>query len=363
MALNIPPSLQQRFASVIHELQDIVGPDSTKAYLSFLAHSNESDPESLVKSYRKEHCSDEQCTPDKDCETGEEPWMAYLNEDCMTDDANTLDPMAPSATFLARDPTTEPFLIKTSSLTDSTKAKISTSVDVGAFGSSSAIESMDPILCERCAGERCKQQATRSTKGKEDDSFIGGIIQGLTRRNLLDFFATYWETLKTDGLYTDSSVQVLGWTLESNTAHVHRLHHHLILRHLRIEDDLHQWRRSIAEIKNLEGYQAFFAEANHQRISGKNVRQSGENNSNKAHKEYLAHIFTDRVPQDFEKAKLALKKDLQFGRRWSILIDGFPDGDNSITLGLGLGVILLCGPSMKSKMSVIQLWDKQRANR
>ncbi|MCJ1475012.1 hypothetical protein MMC13_003672 [Lambiella insularis] len=240
MALNIPPSLQQRFASVIHELQDIVGPDSTKAYLSFLANSNESDPESLVKSYRKVHCSDEQCTPGEDFETGEEPWMAYLNEGCMTDDANTLDPMAPSVTFLAREPTTEAFLIKTSSLTDSTKAKISTSLDVGAFGSSSATESMDPILCERCVGERCKQQATRSKKGKEDDSFIGGIIQGLTRRNLLDFFATYWETLKTDGLYTDSSVQVLGWTLESNTAHVHRLHHHLILRHLRIEDDLHQ---------------------------------------------------------------------------------------------------------------------------
>ena len=120
-----------------------------------------------------------------------------------------------------------------------------------------------------------------------------------------------------------------------------------------MEDDLHQWRRSIAEIRNPEGYQTFFAEAKRQRIAHRQIRQSGENNSNRAHREYPQHIFADRVPKDFEKARQALKKDLLFGRRWSILVDGFVDGNNLIIPGLGLGVLLLCGHFIKRKMSAV----------
>lgn len=51
------------------------------------------------------------------------------------------------------------------------------------------------------------------------------------------------------------------------------------------------------------------------------------------------------------QAKKDLKTDLRHGRRWSILVDGFADDENGVTSGLGLGVILLCSPSMKKKMS------------
>jgi hypothetical protein len=127
---------------------------------------------------------------------------------------------------------------------------------------------------------------------------LDAVIQDLPRRNLVDLLATYWETLKIDGLYADSAVQLLGKNLEGGSAHVYRLNLHLILRHLQINDDLHQWRRSIAEVRNLNGYRTFFAE-----------------NSNRAYKEYIAHIFAGRAPEDFEKAKETFKKDLQYGRR------------------------------------------------
>jgi hypothetical protein len=165
------------------------------------------------------------------------------------------------------------------------------------------------------------------------------------------FLTTYWETLKVDWLYAESSLQACRWTLEGEPAYVHRLHHHLILRHLQIEDDLHQWRRSIAEIGNLEGYRAFLAEASCQRTIHRQVRQRGENDNNRAHKDYISHIFAGRAPDGFEKAREALKKDLRYGRRWSILVDGFIDDDNVTIPGLGSGVLLLCGPSFKNKMS------------
>jgi len=52
------------------------------------------------------------------------------------------------------------------------------------------------------------------------------------------------------------------------------LHYHLILEHLGIEDDLYQWRRSIAEINNLIGYESFVAEAEAQVKQGKRARRS-----------------------------------------------------------------------------------------
>ena len=63
-----------------------------------------------------------------------------------------------------------------------------------------------------------------------------------------------------EGIFAIPSRQVFTWTLEGNSEQVRRLHHHLILRHLDVEDDLHQWRRSIAEMRNLDGYATFFAE-------------------------------------------------------------------------------------------------------
>jgi hypothetical protein len=169
------------------------------------------------------------------------------------------------------------------------------------------------------------------------------VTHGFLRPKLLELLSEYWETIKVDGLYHYESAQLFQWILQDSPVHVRRLHYHLILDHLGIEDDLYQWRRSIAEINNLNGYNAFLAEAE------QHTRRSGETNSQKAHKDYLAYIYADRAPKDFDKAKQALKKNLEFGRRWSILVDGFVEG-NTVVPGLGLGALLLCGPYIKKKM-------------
>jgi len=119
------------------------------------------------------------------------------------------------------------------------------------------------------------------------------VVQNSPRSNLLHCLKTYWDTLKVEGIFAMASRQVFTWTLEGNSKQVRRLHHHLILRHLVVEDDLHQWRRLIAEMRNLDGYTSFFAEAQAKHRIHEHTRQSGESNSNKAHKEYLAHIYVD----------------------------------------------------------------------
>ncbi|KAG8529808.1 uncharacterized protein KY384_005289 [Bacidia gigantensis] len=80
-------------------------------------------------------------------------------------------------------------------------------------------------------------------------------------------------------------------------------------------------------------------------------RATGGNNSNKAQKEYLAHIYADRTPQDYERVKQALRKDLRHGRRWSILVNGFVAENGDSISGLGLGLLLLCGPGVARKIT------------
>ena len=53
------------------------------------------------------------------------------------------------------------------------------------------------------------------------------------------------------------------------------------------------------------GYKAFLTESQIKR--GKYSGGSGETNSQKAHKDYLAYIYADRAPKDFKKAKQALR--------------------------------------------------------
>jgi hypothetical protein len=83
----------------------------------------------------------------------------------------------------------------------------------------------------------------------------------------------------------------------------------------------------------------------------------GETNNQKAYKDYLAYIYTDRVPKDFDKAKQAFKKNLEFGRRWSILTDGYIDENNLVVPGFRLGIFLLCGPFIMKKMSITLLFE------
>ena len=105
----------------------------------------------------------------------------------------------------------------------------------------------------------------------------------------------------------------------------------------------------------MDGYTTFFAQAQAKLRVHKQTRQSGESNSNKAHKEYLAHIYADRTPQDYERVKQALKKDLRHGRRWSILVNGFVANSGDSIPGLSFGLLLLCGPAIAQKMSYAYL--------
>jgi hypothetical protein len=177
-------------------------------------------------------------------------------------------------------------------------------------------------------------------------------MRGFLRQRLLGFLSEYWETLKINGLYHHESAQTFQWTVDSSPVHVRRLHCHLILDHLGTEDDLYLWRRSIAEINNLNSYRAFFTETEGEMKRKKPTRRTGEPNSQKAHKEYLAYIYADRSPKDFDKAKQSLKTNLEFGRRWSILVEGFGGEGDVVVPGLGLGALLLCGPSIRKKMSI-----------
>ena len=106
----------------------------------------------------------------------------------------------------------------------------------------------------------------------------------------------------------------------------------------------------MAEYKTLEGYNEFHREVTRQKFNGMQARESGENDNNKANKKYVKHMFPDHPPELFSEAKAALKYDLQFARRWAILINGFVESDGTKIPGLGLGVFLVHGSKIKKKM-------------
>lgn len=137
--------------------------------------------------------------------------------------------------------------------------------------------------------------------------------------------------------------------VQCSPVHVQRRQYHLILRKLETDDDLQQWRRFVAEYRTLEGYHEFHRQAATQRINGTQARGSGENDNNKAHKEYIKHMFPDGHPETL-LATPALKKDLQFARRWAIWIEGYDEKRDGLVPGLGVGVGLLVGLEMKKRM-------------
>jgi hypothetical protein len=170
-------------------------------------------------------------------------------------------------------------------------------------------------LYEACTCVSCTARKSRQKRAEDHNNSPGTVIRGFLPPKLFEFLSEYWETLKVNGLYHHESAQTFQWTIDSSPIHVRRLQYHLILDHLGTEDDLYLWRRLIAEINNLNGYRAFFAQAEGEMKRKKSTRRTGETNSQKAHKEYLVYIFADRSPRDFEKAKQSLKKNLEFGRR------------------------------------------------
>ncbi len=70
------------------------------------------------------------------------------------------------------------------------------------------------------------------------------------------------------------------------------------------------------------------------------------------HTRNISHTSRRIGPQGIISVrKKVLKKDLRHGRRWSILVNGFIADDGKTISGLGLGLLLLCGPATAKKMS------------
>jgi hypothetical protein len=85
-------------------------------------------------------------------------------------------------------------------------------------------------------------------------------------------------------------------------------------------------------------------------INGTQARGSGENDNNKAHKEYVKHMFPDGQPETLLAALAAIKKDLQFARRWAIWVEGYNEKKDGLVPGLGVGVSLLVRLEIKKRM-------------
>ncbi|KAK3177146.1 hypothetical protein OEA41_008474 [Lepraria neglecta] len=253
-------------------------------------------------------------------EPDDDSWIKYINEDCTADDG--CEPFYPTTSFFYNE--TKPSIFKT----------ISVQNEVNTNDLSASLQIFNP-----------------------DPSLLDLVVQGLPRPNLLGCPRYYWEILVIKGIFTVLTGEVFTWMLEYGSEQAYRLHHHLILRHLAVDHDLLQWRPSTAETRNLTWYVSFLAEAQTRQKSSKHVGRRGENNSNKAHTQYLAHIYADRTPKDYKRAKEDPKKDLRYGRRWSILKESFVTDEEDVVLGLGLDFLLLCGPSMAKRMSGARLYE------
>lgn len=273
---EVPQQLRQRLAEVINELRNAIGREAAEAYLTRISN---------IESVESESGADAS-------------WMEFINEDCVIDASNPSyrTPLSPAREV------DEPLL-------QTTQSQIDTGLYCSALSPQLAI-SASPGLNQHCGKSRTYLKRDRS----ERDT-IETVVQGLPRSNLLECLGTHWETLKVEGIFAMPSREVYTWDMEGSSEQVRRLYHHLILRHLDVEHDLHQWRRSIAEMRNLDGYTSFFAETQAKQKTHRQVRQRGESNSNKAHKEYIAYLYADRIPRDYKRAKESLKKDLRHGRR------------------------------------------------
>ena len=61
-------------------------------------------------------------------------------------------------------------------------------------------------------------------------------------------------------------------------------------------------------------------------------------------------MFPDGHAETLLAAPAALKKDLQFARRWAIWVEGYEDKTDGLVSGLGVGVGLLAGLEIKKRM-------------
>lgn len=176
--------------------------------------------------------------------------MEYIDEDCMTD---TSEALCPTPSYPSRKSGQSPLQV-----TDS-QIKADTCCLVPSPRITSSFSPGKSSTTSHCV--HCQESKEKYKRGKSGQSTLEMIVQGLPRRNLLlNCLETHWEALTVEGLFAMSSHQGYTWTLEGSSDQARRLQHHLILRHLDIEDDLHQCQRSVAERRNLDGYSSFFAE-------------------------------------------------------------------------------------------------------
>ena len=321
MAYQVPLQIRQRLAEVVQDLKNAVGQQAAKDYLTRI-----SSKDSIEVEPGAEPCDDS--------------WMEFINHECMTD---------------AGSPSYPTPLSSCGQIEEATLHRADSHPDAGSrypasLPQNACLETSARSTTEEGCSKHCQGPTTDSKKGIHNDNTLEAVVEKIPRKNLLDCLAIHWQVMKTDGIFAIPSRQVFTWTLEGSSKQVRRLHHHLVLRHLDVEHDLYQWRRSIAELRNLDGYTSFLAEAQAKQTTRTKKRRRGETDSSKAHKEYLAYIYADRTPQDYQRIKRALKKDLRHGRRWSILLNGFLADDGNVISGLGLGLLLLCGTAIASKM-------------
>ncbi len=214
MVSEVPDYIRQRLAAVVDDLRSAVGQEAAKAYLTRIF-----DIESVEFEPGAELCDDS--------------WMEFINEDCMTDDASNPSYPTPSSSYEKDE---ESLLQVINSQTEADTSCPESSPQIA--NSASPGKGTTTTLCESC-----RRSKTHHNRDRSEYRTLDTIVQGLPRSNLLDCLKTHWETLKVEGIFAMPSRQVFTWTLKGSSEQVRRLHHHLILRHLDVEDDLHQWRR------------------------------------------------------------------------------------------------------------------------
>jgi hypothetical protein len=229
MSFEIPHRLQQQISLAISELRVTLSLKVTKIYLGLFrdAVGSSFSPDGLAAQH----------TPNSTFETVEDSRTTSPTQDCMTDTTDThLDQTVPL---------TEPTLGNSLTRDTGRDSRADVSSSGGETRSSSpTAQRKEGTVCERCGGggggggssSSTERQPAHGRKRKRDDTSDTDIA-GLLRSNLVNFLTTHWKTLKADGLYAHSMVPA---PLERGPSHALRLHHHLVLRGLRIEDNLHQ---------------------------------------------------------------------------------------------------------------------------
>ncbi|KAH7364623.1 hypothetical protein BKA65DRAFT_142226 [Rhexocercosporidium sp. MPI-PUGE-AT-0058] len=294
--MEIPPYLQERTNDLLQELESELGKDTANQFLSArsaIFYGNNSlpgiDPRAIIG-------------PDNP--GGDDSWKYIFTQN---------NDYIPGNVSLSSNNDLDEILDYS---LESTR-----SVD---YGSSPPLDdkgSHDPDLpiCKRCDCEKCKKLRERAKRKRGKTASIATVASLFPRPDLINILDKYWEILKVHGLFADRSREAFQWANANNgPVHVQRREYHLILRKLEKNNDLQQWRRFVAEYRTLEGYNEFHRQATKQRINGTQARGSGENDNNKAHKEYVKHMFPDGDPETLSAAPAALKKDLQLARRWAI---------------------------------------------